>query len=208
MELFEAINQRKTIRDFENEVISKEILEKIISAGLKAPTNDHMRDWQFVVVTDKDVAVRLLECIPKGISDADMEQLIRDWNLNDKLQQECYRNAVPKQYRMLFDASAIIIPLLKQKTDILHPENVSHLNGFASIWCCIENIFLAATAEGLGCNLRIPLGEESIHAREVLKYPEDYFMPCFIGIGRPLEGVIPVKQKEIDPQDRIHWNEY
>ena len=76
------------------------ILEKIISAGLKAPTNDHMRDWQFVVVTDKDVAVRLLECIPKGISDADMEQLIRDWNLNDKLQQECYRNAVPKQYRM------------------------------------------------------------------------------------------------------------
>ena len=36
MELFEAINQRKTIHDFENEVISKEILEKIISAGLKA----------------------------------------------------------------------------------------------------------------------------------------------------------------------------
>jgi nitroreductase len=208
MELFEAINQRKTIRDFENEVISKEILEKIISAGLKAPTNDHMRDWQFVVVTDKDVAVRLLECIPKGISDADMEQLIRDWNLNDKLQQECYRNAVPKQYRMLFDASAIIIPLLKQKTDILHPENVSHLNGFASIWCCIENIFLAATAEGLGCNLRIPLGEESTHAREVLKYPEDYFMPCFIGIGRPLKGIKPVRQIEINPEDRIHWNEY
>ena len=55
MELFEAINQRKTIRDFENEVISKEILEKIISAGLKAPTNDHMRDWQFVVVTESAV---------------------------------------------------------------------------------------------------------------------------------------------------------
>ena len=109
---------------------------------------------------------------------------------------------------MLFDASAIIIPLLKQKTDILHPENVSHLNGFASIWCCIENIFLAATAEGLGCNLRIPLGEESTHAREVLKYPEDYFMPCFIGIGRPLKGIKPVRQIEINPQDRIHWNEY
>ena len=61
MELFEAINKRRTIRDFENEVIPKEILEKIISAGLKAPTNDHMRDWQFVVVTDKDVAVRLLD---------------------------------------------------------------------------------------------------------------------------------------------------
>ena len=208
MELFETINKRKTVRDFENEIISKEILEKIISAGLKAPTNDHMRDWHFIVITDRNIAARLLECIPKGISAADMEQLIKDWNLNDNLQQECYRNAVPKQYRMLFDASAIIVPLLKQKTDIMHPESISHLNGFASIWCCIENIFLAATAEGLGCNLRIPLGEESNHAREVLKYPEDYFMPCFIGIGRPMEGIAPVRQKEIDPRDRIHWNKY
>jgi nitroreductase len=74
MEFFEVVNKRRTIRDFENEVISKEIIEKIISAGLKAPTNDHMRDWQFVVITDKEVTVKLLECIPKGISDADMER--------------------------------------------------------------------------------------------------------------------------------------
>ncbi|WP_175560298.1 hypothetical protein [Butyrivibrio sp. YAB3001] len=47
-----------------------------------------------------------------------------------------------------------------------------------------------------------------VKAREVLKYPEDYFMPCFIGIGRPLKGIKPVRQIEINPQDRIHWNEY
>ena len=135
-----------------------------------------------------------------------MNQLIKDWNLEDSLQQECYRNAVPKQYRMLFDASAIILPLLRQKTDILHPENVSHLNGFASIWCSIENLFLAATAEGYGCNLRIPLGHEGEHAREILGYPEDYYMPCFIGIGRPKENVAIPKQKEIDIKDRIHWD--
>ena len=46
---------------------------------------------------------------------------------------------------MLMDASVVVIPLLKQKTDILHPDNISHLNGFASIWCSIENIFLAST---------------------------------------------------------------
>ena len=127
--------------------------------------------------------------------------MIKDWNLDDSLQQECYRNAVPKQYRMLFDASAIILPLLKQKTDLLHPENISHLNGFASIWCSIENIFLAATAEGYGCNLRIPLGNESEHAREVLGYPEDYYMPCFIGIGRPKKNADVPKQKDIDIKD-------
>lgn len=151
---------------------------------------------------------RCIDIIPKGISDEDMEQLIKDWTLSDNLQQECYRNAVPKQYRMLFDASAIIIPLLKQKVDLLHPDNISHLNGFASIWCSIENIFLAATAEGYACNLRVPLGNEGEHSRTVLEYPDDYFMPCFIGIGIPKKDAPVVKQKAIDVAERIHWNKF
>ena len=208
MEFYEVIEKRRTIRDFMPEEIPQDVIERVIAAALKAPTNDHMRDWQYVIVRDKDVTARLLDIVPKGISDDDMEQLIKDWNLDDSIQQECYRNAVPKQYRMLFDASAIIVPLLKQKTDILHPENVSHLNGFASIWCSIENIFLAATAEGYGCNLRIPLGNESEHAREVLGYPEDYYMPCFIGIGRPSTNAEIPKQKEIEVKDRIHWDKF
>ena len=100
------------------------------------------------------------------------------------------------------------IPLLKQKTDILHPDNLSHLNGFASIRCSIENIFLCATAEGYGCNLRIPLGNEAEYARTVLNFPEEYFMPCFIGIGKPKRGIVSVKQKEINIKERIHPDKF
>jgi len=208
MEFYEAVNNRRTIRDFENEAMPSEILEKIISAAFKAPTNDHMRDWHFIIVTDKKTSAKLLDTIPKEISDEEMDALIRDWNLSDALQQECYRNAVPKQHRMLLDAAAIIIPLLKQKTDILHPNNISHLNGLASIWCSIENIFLAAAAEGYGCNLRVPLGNEGEYARAVLGFPNDYFMPCFIGIGKPSKNIPPVKQKEINVKERIHWEKF
>ena len=208
MEFFDVINSRRTVREFKDEIIPEEILEKIIDAAFKAPTNDHMRDWHFMIIRDKTITAKLLDIIPKGISEEDMEALIKDWGLNDSVQQECYRNAVPKQYRMLFDASAVIIPLIKQKTDILHPENISHLNGFASIWCSIENIFLSAAAEGYGCNLRIPLGNEAEYARDVLGFPSDYLMPCFIGIGRPESGIAPVKQKEINIKERIHWDKY
>lgn len=208
MEFYEAINNRKTIREFEDETIQTDIIEKIISAAFKAPTNDHMRDWHFIIVRDKNITVRLLDIIPKEISNEDIDNLIKDWNLNDNVQQECYRNAVPKQYRMLFEASAIIIPLLKQKTDILHPDDISHLNGFASIWCSIENIFLAATAEGYGCNLRVPLGNEGTYAKDILGFPNDYFMPCFIGIGKPKKQIIPIKQKEINIKERIHWDKF
>lgn len=206
MDFYKVIEKRRTVRDFEPEEIPDEVIERVISAAMKAPTNDHMRDWHYIIVRDKAVAEKLLSIIPKGITDEDMNRLILDWNLSDSVQQECYRNAVPKQYRMLFDASAMIIPLLKQKTDILHPENISHLNGFASIWCSIENLFLAATAEGYACNLRIPLGDEEEHARKVLGFPDDYFMLCFIGIGRPKKEAAPVRQNRVDLKERIHWN--
>ena len=208
MVFYKVIEKRRTVRDFEPEEIPDEVIERVISAAMKAPTNDHMRDWHYIIVRDKAVAEKLLSIIPKGITDEDMNKLIHDWNLSDSVQQECYRNAVPKQYRMLFDASAMIIPLLKQKTDILHPENVSHLNGFASIWCSIENLFLAVTAEGYACNLRIPLGDEEEHARKVLGFPDDYFMPCFIGIGRPKKEAATVRQNRVDLKERIHWNRF
>lgn len=208
MEFYTVVEKRRTIRDFENETIPQGALERIISAGLKAPTNDHMRDWHYIVLQDRDTVVRLLQVIPNGISHDDMEQLLRDWSLSDPEQQAAYRNAVPKQHRMLLDASAVVIPLLKQKTDILHSENLSHLNGFASIWCSIENIFLAATAEGYACTLRIPLGGEAGYAKKVLGFPDDYLMPCFIGIGRPKPDAPAIKQKDIRTQDRIHWNKW
>ncbi len=100
----------------------------------------------------------------------------------------------------------MIVPLFKQKTDILHPENLSHLNGYASIWCCIENMLLAITAEGYASALRIPLGDEEEWARNVLNFPEDYLMPCFLAVGKTSANSSRVAQKEYSISERIHKN--
>lgn len=206
MKFYDVVNARRTIRDFKDAVIEDEVIERIISAGMKAPTNDHMRDWHFIVIKDKKMVLKLINKIPMEFSDEDMEKLIKDWNLSDTCQQNAYRDAVPKQYRMLADASCVVIPLLKQKTDIMHPENLSHLNGFASIWCCIENMLLASVAEGYASTLRIPLGNEGEWARSVLNFPEEYLMPCYIAVGKPSENAFIVKQKEYSLEERIHTN--
>ena len=208
MDFYEVVNSRRTIRDFENVTIEDEIIEKIIAAGLQAPSNDHVRDWHFIVIKDKNIIFKLIDIIPRGISEDEMVALLHDWNLNDPIQQACYRDAVPKQHRMLADASCIVVPLFKQKTDLLHPDNLTHLNGFASIWCCIENMFLSATAEHYACTLRIPLGEEEAWTKQVLQYPEDWCMPCVIAIGKPRSDASMVKQKEYSLKERIHWNQW
>ncbi len=206
MEFYDVINSRRTIRDFENASIDNEVIQRIIAAGMKAPTNDHMRDWHFIVIKDKDVISRLFSIIPMKFTEEDVNAILKDWNLTDSCQQSAYRNAIPKQYQMLTEASCIIVPLFKQKTDVLHPDNLSHLNGFASIWCCIENMLLAATAEGFACTLRIPLGDEGEWSRKVLNYPEEYLMPCFLAIGKPKEDAVMNKQKEYSLEERIHNN--
>lgn len=43
-DFYEVVNKRRTVRDFEDYPISDEVLTRIIDAGFKAPTNDHMRD--------------------------------------------------------------------------------------------------------------------------------------------------------------------
>lgn len=206
MEFYEVVDLRHSIRDFANEPIPDEVINRIIAAGMKAPTNDHMRDWHFIVIKDKNIVLKLIEKIPMKASSEYDNSILKDWNLSDSCQQEAYRNAIPKQYRMLAEAACVVIPLFKQKTDLMHPDNLSHLNGFASIWCCLENIFLATAAEGYGSVLRIPLGDEEEWARETLQFPEDYLMPCFVAIGKPAANHTIVAQKEYSLSERIHKN--
>ncbi len=175
---------------------------------MKAPTNDHMRDWHFIVVKDQDVVEKLIKKTPKKVSEKRLDFIMKSWKLNDECQQKMYSDAIPKQYQMLFDASCILIPLFKRKKDLLKPKDLSALNVFASIWCCIENIFLAITAEKYAYALRIPLGNEQEYVRNVLKFPEEYVMPCYIAIGKPKDGAVYNEQKKYAVEDRIHLNEW
>ena len=205
MDLYEAVFQRRSVRDFTDEAIPEETLRRILEAAYQAPANDHFRDWHFVVVTEKEILRKMLEGVPKDLSEKDVDAM--EW-ISDPVQKESYRIAVPKQYRMLIDAAAVVVPLMKKKVDVLHPRDLSDLNCFASVWCSVENLWLAATAEGYGCNVRIPRGDEEAAAQKVLGFPDGYVIPCFIGIGRPAENAVRTKQIPVDYEKQIHWQRF
>jgi len=208
MDLYSAINQRRTVRDFQDKEVELDIILRIINAGLKAPTNDHMRNWEFVVVTDKEEKAKIMDKIPKTISKKKLEGIVTAWNMTDVCQKEMYVDAIPKQYSMLYNAGCLILPFFKQDSPLLQPESLSSLNYFASIWCCIENILLSATAEGLYATLRIPFDEELTYINEVVKHPASYYMPCYLAIGYPAENAVKNSQKEFDAKNKIHINHW
>ena len=199
------IKSRHSIRDFADESIPDDIMKRIVEAAYTAPANDHFRDWHYVVLRDKDIMKNAIAGVPKNLTVKDVDAMTF---ISDPIQKETYQIAVPKQYKMLIDAAAVIIPLMKKKVDILNPSCLSDLNCYASVWCSIENVWLAATSEGYGCNVRIPMGNEEAVAKETLDIPDEYLIPCFIGIGRPAKGAKPTRQIEVDYNKQIHWEHF
>lgn len=55
MDVLEAIKQRRSVRQFTEQAIERELLEQILDAARWAPTAGNQQKWRFVVVTDPTV---------------------------------------------------------------------------------------------------------------------------------------------------------
>jgi len=208
MEVVEAIERRRTVRDFQEKPVDPEIIRKIIEAGLHAPSNDHLRQWEFIVVNNPPVRRALISKVNKNLTAGDSARLLDKWGFTDPTQREMYIDGIPKQYRMLLTAGCLIIPCFRQETPLLKPKNLSALNGFASIWCCIENMLLAAAAEGIYGVTRIPFDREIKHIKATLGIPPKYGIPCYLAFGYPVKEIKPVLQKPVRTEERIHYDKW
>lgn len=207
MNVYEAIAARRTIRDFAERPVPMPVVERIIEAGLKAPTNNHLRQWEFVIVEGKEERAKILRV--QNMTDKDeCEAMLDGFGMTDKVQRDMYREAMPRQFSMLYTAGCLILPFFKVREALLKPSSLSSLNDFASIWCCIENMLLAAASEGILGVTRIPMQEESEHIQTVIGHPAAYVMPCYLALGYPAENASIPKQKTVNAIDRIHINHW
>ena len=207
MEFYEAVEKRRTVRAFFDQEVDFEVIQRILEAGNKAPTWNHNRNWSYIILKTDEEKEYAFDYAKKIADRFDAEKYLhapRPYPIT--LGQKMYAYAMPRQYSMLKDAPYVIIPVFRAKE--LNGEYVSKLNPFSTIWCVIENIFLAATAEGLACSMRIPLNEEHDLVKEKLNVPPTYKIPVFIGIGYadPNEKVLEQYQPEIDKQ--LHFGKW
>lgn len=118
-----------------------------------------------------------------------------------------FADALPKQQKMLMESGLLILPFYRQKqSPLLKPVEQSSLNYFASAWCALENMLLAATNEGLGTVFHIPVGNEAEEIKRIVRAPDDYEFICLLTMGYPVENAFLPKQKTINIEDRIHRN--
>lgn len=206
MELYEVLEKRRTYRDFSDREVSDEILKRVIGAAFKAPTNDHLRQFEFIVVRGRGNIAKVIAPLAKNMA-AFKELVFEVDDTDDKDKMTMFADALPKQQKMLMQSGLLILPFFRQKqSPLLKPMEQSSLNYFASAWCALENMLLAATAEGLGTVFHIPVSDETDKIKEIVGAPEGYEFTCLLTMGYPAENAFLPKQKEIDIEDRIHIN--
>jgi nitroreductase len=170
MDVYDAIERRRTIRKF-NGPATQEQLSKIIGAGTKSPSSGNKQNWEFVIVDDPEVMGQVSEI--KYI-------LNRGKPLGEQVSEK-EEKAAQRQRTSFFDASLVMV---------YHNQKLADAAG---VWCCIENMLLAAVADGLGARIARFSGHAVNEINALMHAPEGMEFVAAVSIGIPAEEPGPRK---------------
>jgi len=171
MDFYEVVAKRRSIRKFKEEPVPEKLLNKVLEAGRWAPSAGNSQPWGFILVTDADVK--------KNIA-----------NVCTEFSRKAWVEFCPERARYLaarggsWDKSGMAkIPVLIVVCCEV-PERMREELILGSAWAAIENMLLAATAEGLGsCIYTFYDMEEENMIKEILHVPEKYRIAGMIQLG-------------------------
>ncbi len=167
MELYEAIEKRRTVRIFKKRA-SEEQLRKIILSGTKAPSAGNSQPWEFIIIDDQ----KSIDQIAERKYQLSLTMLPRAGEGQEKVHERALG-----QRKSFENASAVAICCQK--------------GAAASAWLCIENMSLVAAADGLGSGIVVFWGEQEKEVKKILGIPEDYELAAVLKIGEPGEKPSP-----------------
>ncbi|TAH14567.1 MAG: nitroreductase family protein [Sphingobacteriia bacterium] len=76
---FEWMNLRRTVREFSNEPISKEVIYNIIKTASTAPSGAHKQPWTFCIVSDPAIKKRIREAAEMEEKESYENRMSEEW---------------------------------------------------------------------------------------------------------------------------------
>lgn len=200
MELKDAIMRRRSLRDFSAQPVPRELVEEALAAGLKAPSYNHLKEWDFVLVNDPGVRLALTQTEP--MTEQLSEELRQQFAGYDETARAMYFDAIPKQKRMLLRAPELLVVVYKPKTQVAASQTVYDLNCLASVWCCIENILLSLAAHDVFGVTFIPQNSSAV--KQALNIPHALEVAALIPFGYKAATAKQFSQTEVRLSERLH----
>ena len=200
MEFYEAVSKRRTVRKFQSRPVEDEKIKRVLGAGLMAPSNAHLKYWEFILLRDGKIRKDAVADGLKARDLKDREEIEKFLvSFEDETLKRVYRKSLPLQLTMMLEAPELLIVCYRMKP-LAVCKRLFDLNPLASAWMCIENIVLAMAAEGLcGCTYT-PYDSEGL--KKHLAVPDAYEIAAVIPFGYP--AALPEEGAGEKLEDRLH----
>jgi len=214
MEVSEAIFKRRSIRDFKPAPVAKELIDQILEAATRSPSNSNRQPWEYLVIIGeklKELVGGIQEAMKAGKSGG---RELKTWDDNWKMPEEGNQRAnqlmrglvesaikagikasdfIQSNFRF-FGAPCVILVLMDKGYGS---------GALVSIGASIENLLLRAYDLGLGtCWMMIPLEYDYVF-RERFQIPENKYLVSTIALGYPSDSKLNQFRSSRDSLEKV-----
>jgi nitroreductase len=178
-EILDLITSRQSDRKYSEKPVEKEKLDRIVEAGRMAPSACNAQPWKFVVVTDRELVLKIAE--------AASAKLI---GMNSFVAQ-----------------APVILVVVREQANLSSRVGATIKNkdySLIDIGIATENICLQAHAEGIGSCIIGWFDEKQI--MKLLSIPKSKRVELIITLGYSLSDQREKRRKP--PDDTVSYNKY
>jgi nitroreductase len=185
MDIFEAINTRYSVKKVKADLLPRDVIEKLLDAGNRAPNHYKVRPWRFFVLTGNG---------RNKLGDV-MSASLRD------RQPDLPQEGLDKTRALPLRAPVVIAVGVDKPAET----KVLELENFSAASAACQNILLAANALGLGAIWRTGDWARDAKVKDFFGLKVDQHIVGFIYVGYPETAGEPAQHPSFE--DRTDWIE-
>ena len=184
----QLIKNRRSVfpKDYTGERVDDAIVKQMLENANWAPTHKLTEPWRFVVFTGdgiKKLATFQGECYKKVTT------------TDGTFREDRYQNLLTKP----MESSHIIAVGMKRD----EKKSVPEIEEIGAVFCAVENMYLTATAYGVGCYLSTGGVTNFEEAKEFFGLGKDDKLLGFLNIGMPKSILLEGRRKTIE--EKVKW---
>lgn len=193
---FDLVGNMRAMRRLKPDPVPPELLDKVLEAGVKAPSGQNTQPWAFLVIQEQEkkqwFADQYKAAILSRFGTVVYDRADENSSLGSQLRALRYQIDHMQEFPVLLLACGVRdwpFKVPEAERVGLAPPN------YGAVYPCVQNILLACRAVGLGAALTTmhQVFEDELHA--YFEIPEDYGVVVTIPIGYPMGKFGPVSRK-------------
>ncbi|MEM7563945.1 MAG: 5,6-dimethylbenzimidazole synthase, partial [Pseudomonadota bacterium] len=168
--IYKVIRERRDMRHFTPDPIDGQVLEKLMTAAQQAPSVGYMQPWRFIRITSPELRAGIYDMVASEIEETAQ-------HVGEK--KEAYMKL--KLEGINECAELWVAALMEGREEYVLGRRTMPEMDLASLSCAIQNVWLAARAEGIGMGWVSFFEPDQL--AQLLEMPNDSYPAAVLCIG-------------------------